>query len=364
MAIDALAVLQLSGGTTSIPKLIPRLHAEYWYNARAYAEAIGLGPDGGVAHLMPVVHNAGIVCGLHAAHAVGACFAVCPYEASALRELAGRQTITHMLLPPALAKLIQGEPGLREALGGLRAAVWVLGQLETDVLDIFERDGCRVLQMFGMGEGLCMATPPSAPAALRHSTVGTPISPYDEVRVLEPGTEKPVALGERGELCCRGPYTIRGYFRAPDRNAQAFTSDGFYRTGDLVSEVRHGASRYFRLEDRIKDLINRGGEKINAAEIEELLVEHPAVARAALVAMPDPRLGERPCAYVVLRPGASPPELYDLCAHLNGRGVAKYKWPERMEVRERLPLTNIDKVDKAALRADIATRVGQESGRP
>jgi non-ribosomal peptide synthetase component E (peptide arylation enzyme) len=211
--------------------------------------------------------------------------------------------------------------------------------------------------MFGMGEGLCMVSSREAPAAIRHGTQGTPVSAHDEVRVYEPGTESPVPPGQPGELCVRGPYTICGYYAAPGRNAEAFTSDGFYRTGDVVTEIQDAGRGYYRLEDRIKDLINRGGEKINAEEVEQLLLDHPGIERAAVVAMPDDRLGEKACAFLVLRPGVETIDLEVIKAHLHTRGVAKFKWPERLEIRSELPLTNIHKVNKAILRQQIAAIV-------
>lgn len=258
LAVDDLAVLQLSGGTTSTPKLIPRLHTEYWYNAKAYAKGIGMDTDGCILHVQPVVHNAGIVCGLHAAHALGGAFAVSSYEPTSLMQVAEVVAVTHMLLPPSLAHVIDAHPKLRAALGSLTAVTWVLGPITDAVLAGFETDSCRILQMFGMGEGLCMVTPPSVPAEIRLTTVGTPIGEFDEVRVYLPGTEEEVPSGEVGELCCRGAYTIRGYYNAPERNAEAFTADGFYRTGDLVRSVEHDGATYYRLEGRIKDVINRG----------------------------------------------------------------------------------------------------------
>jgi len=359
---DSVAAMQLSGGTTSVPKVIPRLHAEYWFNARAYAEAIELGPDGGVAHLLPVVHNAGIVCGVHAAHSVGGCFGLSPHDAEGMKALARRVSITHMMIPPPIAKHILEDPELREALGTLTSAIWVLGRLNDPVIESFETDTCRIVQMFGMGEGLCLVTPRDAPVDVRHRAVGTLICDLDEIRVYEPGTEREVAVGEAGELCCRGPYTIRGYYRSPERNAEAFTDHGFYRTGDIVREFEDGGRSYYVLEDRIKDVINRGGEKVNAAEVEGLLIRHPAIERAALVAMPDERLGERACAFLVIREGQDAPSIPDLQAYLHELGVAKFKAPERIEIRPDLPHTNVDKVNKVALRKEIAELLAAERG--
>src|SRR5439155_16512668 len=143
-----------------------------------------------------------------------------------------------------------------------------------------------------------------SPREVRATVVGAPMCPVDEVRIYEPGTEQEVPFGAIGELCCRGPYTVRGYFDAVDHNATTFTADGFYRTGDLAQAHAIEGTTYYSIEGRIKDLINRGGEKINAGEVELLLLKHDAIAAAAVVAMPDERLGERACAVLVRAPAA------------------------------------------------------------
>ena len=140
---------------------------------------------------------------------------------------------------------------------------------------------------------------------------------------------------------------------------EAFTSDGFYRTGDLAKAVVIDGVRAFSIEGRIKDLINRGGEKINAEEVELLLLSHPHVVEAALVAMPDPRLGERGCAY--LTTDGTPVTLADLQDHLRALDVAKFKWPERVELVETMPRTKVGKLDKKAMTADITTRLESET---
>lgn len=357
---EGIGVLQLSGGTTSVPKLIPLTHTQYWFNARAWASAMEMGEDTCAAHLLPLVHNAGIVCALHPAHAVGGCVATTPMDADRFKAIAGTRPVTHMLMTRPIMRLIEADAELRRLLRSLRVVVWADRALPASAIETFETSSCRVASMFGMGEGLCMFTPRGVPPEIAHGTNGTPVTPYEEVRVLDPGLESQVPPGTRGELCVRGPYTIRGYFRAPERNAQAFTSDGFYRTGDIVVEVPYGGRSYYRLEDRIKDLINRGGEKINAEEVELVLLSHPAVERAAVVAMPDERLGERSCAFLVARDGMSAPDLDEVKKHFDAQGVAKFKWPERVEHRTELPLTNIHKINKATLRQEIAGIVATE----
>jgi 2,3-dihydroxybenzoate-AMP ligase len=166
---------------------------------------------------------------------------------------------------------------------------------------------------------------------------------FDELRVVD-AEGREVAAGEVGQLWTRGPYTIRGYYDAPEHNAQAFSPDGFYRTGDCVRRLADGS---LVVEGRVKDQINRGGEKIAAPEVEAQLCAHPAVEAAALVPVTDPTLGERSCAFVVAR-GISPAELIE---HLRGAGLATYKIPDRIELIDSLPKTPVGKVDKRSLRS-------------
>jgi 2,3-dihydroxybenzoate-AMP ligase len=207
-----------------------------------------------------------------------------------------------------------------------------------------------------MGEGLLNYTRLDDPDDVLIGTQGRPLSPADEVLVVD-ADGRPVPAGEAGELLTRGPYTIRGYYRAEEHNTRAFTPEGFYRTGDVV---RADAAGNLTVAGRMKDLINRGGEKISAEEIENLLLGHPSVSNAAAVAMPDAVMGEKVCAYVVLRPGAEPLGLDGLRDYLAGRGVARFKWPERIETVGSLPLTKVGKVDKKALREDIAGQLENE----
>jgi 2,3-dihydroxybenzoate-AMP ligase len=180
----------------------------------------------------------------------------------------------------------------------------------------------------------------------------------DEFRILEPGTEQELPDGTTGELCCRGPYTIPGYLDSAQYNARAFTSDGFYRTGDLASVLTYDGRRYLSIDGRLKDVISRGGEKVNAEEVEGLLLHHPAIEEAAVVAMPDARLGERACAFVVAR--EEEVTLDAIREHLAALGVAKFKWPERLEWVSQLPRSNVGKVDKRTLRERAAELVSTD----
>ncbi|GGR44406.1 2,3-dihydroxybenzoate-AMP ligase [Nocardioides luteus] len=354
---DDVAVFQLSGGTTGVPKVIPRLHAEYWYNARAYAEAWGWDETTRNGHLIPLIHNAGIVCGLHGPHSVGGSLILATPDLSEALPLLAASRVTDVLLGHGHYNAVR-LPEFDQLAASLRTVVLSGAKVPLPLFERLEELGVWSGQLFGMGEGFFAVTPLDAPREARLTTVGAGLSPADAFEVLTPGTEEPVADGEVGELCCAGPYTLRGYFDAADHNRGAFTSTGLYRTGDLVSVQTFGADRFLSVEGRLKDVINRGGEKINAEEVEVLLLRHPDIINAAVVAMPDERLGERSCAYLVGR--GDPLSLPDVQRHLEGLGVAKFKWPERLEWIDEMPKTAVGKIDKKRLHAQIATRVEDE----
>jgi non-ribosomal peptide synthetase component E (peptide arylation enzyme) len=358
------AVLQLSGGTTGTPKIIPRLHAEYRCNADLTSSWWGHTEHSVLAFGLPLAHNAALANGLHAAHGVGAALLLATPAADVMLPLMAEHGATWTMSPPGLAREYLSHPSFDDAVARLGTWVLTAARVPRPVFDELTGRGVHVSQAFGMSEGLFLFTPPGAPAGLRAETVGVPISPLDEVRVLRPGTEVEVAEGETGELAARGPYTIRGYLAAPDRNREAFTAEGFYRSGDLVRARRYEGTLAYSIEGRVKDLIDRGGEKINAEEVELLVVAHPAVAEIALVGMPDSRLGERSCAYVVPLDPQNAPTLAGICAYLEAAGLAKYKWPERLELIDALPRTQIGKVSKVTLRADIGAKLAHETTEP
>src|SRR5690606_7874420 len=156
--------------------------------------------------------------------------------------------------------------------------------------------------LFGITEGLLLGSGPSMPERVRHGTNGASGCPFDEIRVLAPETETPVPPGQMGELCFRGPSSLRGYFKAPEANLAALTSDGFCRTGDIVSAHVIDGKTYYRFEGRLRDNINRGGEKIGCEEVEEFVSKHPAVLDAKLISMPYPLYGDSGCVYRILQP--------------------------------------------------------------
>src|SRR5262249_23496139 len=217
-----------------------------------------------------------------------------------------------------------------------------------------------VQENFGMAEGVLMFVRLDDPADVRLETVGRPVCPDGEIMLLAEEDaimrldedDATVPLGEVGEFCCRGPYTLRGYYGADEHNKRAFTKDGFYRSGDLMRQ--HPSGNYM-VEGRKKDLINRGGEKISAEEIENLILSHPAVQNVACVPVPDPNLGERMCACIVAQTGQS--LTFDaLIRFLETKDMAKIKLPERFLLLPELPLSNFGKVSKKKLSELAATQ--------
>ena len=195
------------------------------------------------------------------------------------------------------------------------------------------------------------------PPEVRFEVAGPPWCADDEIKLLDDHGRE-VGDGETGELACRGPYTLRGYYKLPDHNARVFTTDGFFLTGDLMR--RHSDGRYV-VEGRKKDLINRGGEKISAEEVENLILQHDAVANVACVPMPDERLGERMCAYVVAQAGSTL-TLAELIAFLEAKEIARFKLPERLELVDELPVSSFGKVSKKTLGEWIAAKIAAERG--
>lgn len=346
------ALLLLSGGTTGTPKLIPRTHDDYAYQLRATAAEMGLDRDGVYLAALPAAHNAalgspGVLGALRAGATAVLADSPSPDE---VFPLVAAEGVTLTTLMPAFLPVWMETVGLVGA--DLSRLVIEVGgaRLDPDVAQRVEPVlGATLTRWFGTAEGLLCFTRPGLPTRRRVGAEGYPLSAADELRVLG-SDDRDVAPGEAGELVVRGPYTIRGYYRAPDYNRTAFTADGFYRTGDLVRFDRDGD---LVVTGRIKDVVNRGGEKVPTGEVEAALTAHPGVRDVAVVAILDPNLGEKSCAFVVPT-GDSGPDRDELRTFLLGRGLAEYKAPDRVELVAALPWTQLGKVDKNALRDSLA----------
>jgi len=342
-------IFQLSGGTTGVPKLIPRTHNDYAYNSKTAAKVCEVNGDSVLLLALPIAHNLPLACpGIQGFFFNGGKVVLSrTTRPEDMFPLVEKHRVTHIKVVPALLIRLISSPAVTQydtssvrfiQSGGQRLQPEVRIRTKELIPSTF------VQENFGMSEGMLFFVRSTDPEDVRLETVGRPISPDDEVRLLD-DDDRVVPFGEVGELCARGPYTLRGYYGAPEHNQRAFTSDGFYRSGDLMRQ--HSSGNYM-VEGRKKDLINRGGEKISAEEIENLILQHPAVENVACVAMPDAALGERMCACVILGRGQSL-ALGELVEFLGTKEIAKFKLPERLETLSEFPLSTFGKVSKKAL---------------
>jgi 2,3-dihydroxybenzoate-AMP ligase len=341
------AFFLLSGGTTGRPKLIPRTHDDYSYQLRACADALSLDENTVYLVALPAAHNAALGCPgvlgtLWAGGRVIMSSTPGPEDVFPLLEQE-RPTLT-TVMPPVLALWVELAASCGVDLTGMTLIVGG-APLRPDLARHVIGLGCTLTHWFGMAEGVLSYTRLTDPADVVAETQGRAMSPADDYRVVdESGHDLPA--GATGELLARGPMTLRGYYRADEYNATAFTPDGYLRTGDLV---RITAAGNLVVSGRIKDVINRGGEKVGAEDLERHIERHPAVRAAAVIAVPDETLGEKICVFIV--PAGEPVELTGLRAFLTEEGVAGYKLPDRMEIVPSLPHTIVGKIDKKRLRA-------------
>ncbi len=349
-------IFQLSGGTTGIPKLIPRTHNDYAYNSKVASSVCAVEMNSALLIVLPIAHNLPLACpGVQGFYFHGAKVVVStstkPEDMCAIID---KHKVTHLKVVPALLIRLLNDPAVQKYdLSSLKMIQSGGQRLQPEVRLLSRKliPSAFVQENFGMSEGLIMFVRVDDPEDVKLETVGWPVSPDDEVKILDED-EVEVPKGEVGELCCRGPYTLRGYFGVPEYNKKVFTADGFYKSGDLLRQHPSGS---YVVEGRKKDLINRGGEKISAEEVENLILSHPAVKNVACIPVPDPNLGERMCACVILRDGQTL-AFDELKKFLMAKEIAKYKIPERLELMPDFPLSTFGKVSKKKLVEMVAKK--------
>jgi len=359
---EEVATMLLSGGTTSLSKLIPRTHEDYVLNARLCGRAGGFDEATVFMAILPLGHNYNLASpGMLGCFYYGGTVVLAPSgDAAEVFALVQREKVSVIAaVVPLISNWLNSPLPDQFDLsslkviqnGGARLAPELRGRIR-------ERFGCIAQEIYGTAEGLINMVPLDAPQDLLLTSSGAPVCEDDEIKVLDDdGNEVPD--GEPGELVTRGPYTIQGYYNAPEKQADAFTPDGFYRMGDIVRKQ----GRHVFTEGRRKDLINRGGEKISCEEVENLIFGHPKVKAVTLVAMPDPVFGEKACAFVITKEGQSL-EFGELIDYLKQQRIASFKLPERLEVVGEFPLSPVGKILKRALREAIAEKMDREKAGP
>jgi len=358
---QSVAFLQISGGSTGLSKLIPRTHDDYIYSFRASNEICGINRSSVYLVALPAAHNFPMSSpGFFGALYAGARVVLSPGPGPDVAfPLIAREKVTCAGLVPPLALLwAQAAADTAHDLSSLQVLQVGGAKLVPEAARrVVNGLGCQLQQVFGMAEGLVNYTGLGDSDEIVLNTQGRPISPDDEVLIVD-DHGNPVADGETGHLLTRGPYTLRAYYNDDAANARSFTEDGYYRTGDMVQRLPGG---YLVVQGRATDHINRAGEKISAEEIEDHLLAHVNVFDAAVVSIPDEFLGERICAFVIAV--GERPKTAALKAWVRGRGLAGFKVPDQIVFVEAFGTTAVGKISRRELRAQLREQYLAEQGK-
>lgn len=350
------AMIVTTGGTSGLPKGVPRTHNSFLANVRY--TSMDRTADSILGLATPIGHTMAHQGAVGASILLGATLVLITIpRAREILEAIHRWRITDIGLVPTQLEDILNTPDLERydltSLKSIRTAGAALRpETATRAREVLSKNGARFSgAAFGSSEGPC-AGPPLSGATVPRGSVGVPHCPGDHWKVVDEN-EQELPKGTEGELVAKGPCVFTGYYRSEIENRVIFTRDGYYRTGDLGRIDPQGN---IFITGRKKDIIQRGGEGIIPQQVEDLLHQLPEIAQAAVVAMPDIRLGEKPCAYVVLKPGASL-GFEQMIRSLRERGAGVLLLPERLEITDALPTTRVGKIDKAALRKQIAEKI-------
>lgn len=342
-------LFMLSGGTSGLPKAIPRTHNDYLYSWEHVTNRLELTHEWTVTPGVSLAHSFGFGYMLGPAMWAGGCLAVEPTLkprplATAIDEFDADLT---GLIPKQLIDLLEQDRKTSYDLGRLQLVGSGGQKVPPEIIrQVTDQWGVGFCHIYGMGEGIQITTSPSDPQWIHQETVGTPVGPGDEVRLLSPDGE-PVQIGQRGELVVRGPGVFSGYLRNPEANRADFQEDGWFHTGDVFRERKDG---FYEVYGRLDDTINRAGETIYATAIEDLLLEHPMIKTAGVVGIPDEALGERVGAVIELEGDAETLTLNDVVRFLEAQGAAVFNRPEELHIVDALPETSVGKINRPELR--------------
>ncbi|GAB4579820.1 MAG: acyl-CoA synthetase [Anaerolineales bacterium] len=344
--IHSPAAMLYTSGTTGRPKGAVLTHANLTAQTEMLHTAWGWQADDILLHVLPLFHVHGLFVALHGALYAGATTLLFrQFDARrTLETLVKRRCTVFMAVPTIHRRLLDVPDAASYDLSQMRLITSGSDRLPDEVFTGFQKTfGYTLLERYGMTEtGMNLSNP--LHGERRMGSVGLPL-PGVEARIVHPETEAPLPDGEVGMVQVRGPHIFREYWRQPDKTAEAFTPDGWLKTGDLGFRTADG---YFTLQGRAKDLIITGGLNVYPPEVERVLAEHPAVAANAVIGCPDPEWGESIVALVVLHPGSvtSPADLLAFCQ----TKLARYKIPRHLMFVSELPRNAMGKVQKNELR--------------
>ncbi len=360
---DANRVLTIcwTSGTTGTPKGVPRSHNMWLASGRATASAGSYVAEDTLLCPFPMV-NMSALGGFVFPAALFGCPIVLhhPLDPQLFLQQMQEERISFTVTPPALLNQLAKSPDMWNQFNfsALRRVGSGSAPLSPGMIETFSKDfGVEVVNMYGSNEGVTLyATPETAPEpAVRACMFRLPEANDDlKTKVANAATgEEVTAPGESGELLISGASVFDGYFEHD--NVDVFSTDGYFRTGDLV-EICGDNNEFYRIVGRCKDIINRGGMKISPLELDVALEQHPDIMEAAVCAYPDERLGEKICACVVMKPGVANISMEAMQEYLTGFGLAKFKLPERIEVLEQLPRNAVGKVQRFMLQDTVSPK--------
>ncbi|HDV1812008.1 TPA: medium-chain fatty-acid--CoA ligase [Escherichia coli] len=355
---DELAAVLFTSGTEGLPKGVMLTHNNILASERAYCARLNLTWQDVFMMPAPLGHATGFLHGVTAPFLIGARSVLLDiFTPDACLALLEQQRCTCMLGATPfvydLLNLLEKQPA---DLSALRFFLCGGTTIPKKVARECQQRGIKLLSVYGSTESSPHAVVNLDDPLSRfmhtdgYAAAGVEIKVVDDARkTLPPGCE--------GEEASRGPNVFMGYFDEPELTARALDEEGWYYSGDLC---RMDEAGYIKITGRKKDIIIRGGENISSREVEDILLQHPKIHDACVVAMPDERLGERSCAYVVLKAPHHSLSLEEVVAFFSRKRVAKYKYPEHIVVIEKLPRTASGKIQKFLLRKDIMRRLTQD----
>ena len=355
---DELAAVLFTSGTEGLPKGVMLTHNNILASERAYCARLNLTWQDVFMMPAPLGHATGFLHGVTAPFLIGARSVLLDiFTPDACLALLEQQRCTCMLGATPfvydLLNLLEKQPA---DLSALRFFLCGGTTIPKKVARECQQRGIKLLSVYGSTESSPHAVVNLDDPLSRfihtdgYAAAGVEIKVVDDARkTLPPGCE--------GEEASRGPNVFMGYFDEPELTARALDEEGWYYSGDLCCMDEAG---YIKITGRKKDIIVRGGENISSREVEDILLQHPKIHDACVVAMPDERLGERSCAYVVLKAPHHSLSLEEVVAFFSRKRVAKYKYPEHIVVIEKLPRTASGKIQKFLLRKDIMRRLTQD----
>lgn len=344
-----------TGGTTGLPKLVPRTHNDLICASEFCARAWEMDIHDVTLLTGPIGHDLTFSKGfLGSVLTFGCCVFLDSTDTDDICRTIEQEKVTTTVWVPTLAKRLVDHPLLHSYdLSSLKKMHCGGGASLANLIQaVQDKLGCRFFNGYGATEGQTAISRSSDTIEIVKTTVGKPTCPYDHYKIVDlNGREQPEDTP--GELLIKGPGVFTGYYKNKAENRQIFTPDGYFKTGDVAKIDKQGR---ITLCGRIKEMINRGGESISATEIEKLISEHPGIVMASVVAMPDPHLGEKACAYVQTSPESNI-DFEKIISFLKNKGASVLHLPERIEFVDEMPLTKTGKVDKRFLSKDIQKKL-------